>query len=98
MCERVRTMDKVTIAQIEGRVGGGGERVCFFHGYALWGLGEDCRKTNGSANGILPGGRVRKFSPLMGMEGLRGILGGEDLDAETAEKWGYLKRVSMPMR
>ena len=24
MCERVRTMDKVTIAQIEGRVGGGG--------------------------------------------------------------------------
>ncbi len=24
MCERVRTMDKATIAQIEGRVGGGG--------------------------------------------------------------------------
>ena len=24
LCERVRTMDKVTIAQIEGRVGGGG--------------------------------------------------------------------------
>src|SRR5579859_3502344 len=26
MCERFRTMDKVTIAQIEGRVGGGGSR------------------------------------------------------------------------
>ena len=32
MCERLRTMDKVTIAQIEGRVGGGGSelvaRIC----------------------------------------------------------------------
>ena len=27
MCERLRTMDKVTIAQIEGRVGGGGSEL-----------------------------------------------------------------------
>src|SRR5258705_11033312 len=27
MCERFRTMDKVTIAQIEGRVGGGGSEL-----------------------------------------------------------------------
>ena len=49
MCERVRTMDKVTIAQIEGRVGGGGSEFVSY-GYALWGLGQDCRKSNGSAN------------------------------------------------
>ena len=30
MCERVRTMNKVTIAQIEGRVGGGGSEFAAF--------------------------------------------------------------------
>src|SRR5205823_1653710 len=48
--------------------------------------------------GILPGGTgTQRLPRLMGRgRALEVILGGDDLDAETAEKWGYLNRALPP--
>lgn len=95
MCERFRTMNKVTICQIEGRVGGGGSE-----------LASSCDMRFGVRDktvmcqmevplGILPGGSgTQRLPRLMGRgRALEVILAGDDLDAETAERWGYLNRI-----
>jgi enoyl-CoA hydratase/carnithine racemase len=48
--------------------------------------------------GILPGGTGTQRLPRLVGRGraLEIILGGEDLDAETAERWGYLNRIFEP--
>ena len=45
--------------------------------------------------GILPGGTgTQRLPRLVGRaRAMEIILGGEDLDAETAERWGYLNRI-----
>jgi enoyl-CoA hydratase/carnithine racemase len=45
--------------------------------------------------GILPGGTGTQRLPRLVGRGraLEIILGGDDLDAETAERWGYLNRI-----
>lgn len=95
MCERFRTMDKVTICQIEGRVGGGGSE-----------LASSCDMRYGVIDktvvcqmevplGILPGGSgTQRLPRLMGRgRAMEVVLGGDDLDAATAERWGYLNRI-----
>ncbi len=95
MCERFRTMDKVTIAQIEGRVGGGGSELVssFDMRYGVRGV----TKINQMEVplGILPGGTGTQRLPRLVGRGraMEIVLGGDDLDAETAEKWGYLNRI-----
>lgn len=95
MCERFRTMDKVTIAQIEGRVGGGGSELVasFDMRYGVRGV----TKINQMEVplGILPGGGGTQRLPRLVGRGraMEIVLGGDDLDAETAEKWGYLNRI-----
>ena len=49
MCERFRTMDKVTIAQIEGRVGGGGSELVVVVRHALRRARQDQDQSDGSA-------------------------------------------------
>ena len=49
MCERFRTMDKVTIAQIEGRVGGGDSPDLQEPRHALRGEGQDHRQPDGGS-------------------------------------------------
>ena len=95
MCERVRTMDKVTIAQIEGRVGGGGSEFVSSMDMRFGVSGKTVVNQMEVPIGILPGGSgTQRLPRLMGTgRALEVILGGEDLDAETAEKWGYLNRV-----
>ena len=94
MCERVRTMDKVTIAQIEGRVGGGGSEFVSSMDMRFGVSGKTVVNQMEVPIGILPGGSgTQRLPRLMGTgRALEVILGGEDLDAETAEKWGYLNR------
>ena len=98
MCERFRTMDKLTIAQIEGRAGGGGSELA---------LSCDLRygvKQGTIINqmevpvGIIPGGTGTQRLPRLVGRGraLEIILGGIDLDADTAERWGYLNRIFDP--
>ncbi len=95
MCERFRTMDKVTIAQIEGRVGGGGSELAASFDMRFGVRGRTKINQMEVPIGILPGGTGTQRLPRLVGRGraLEIILGGEDLDAETAERWGYLNRI-----
>ena len=98
MCERFRTMDKVTIAQIEGRVGGGGSEISMSFDMRFGVRGKTVVNQMEIPLGILPGGTGTQRMPrLIGRHrALEVILGGIDLDAETAEAWGYLNRALEP--
>jgi enoyl-CoA hydratase/carnithine racemase len=97
MCETLRTMSKATIAVIEGRVGGGGSELA---------LSCDMRFATPAAVfnqpevalGILPGGSGTVRLPrLIGRSrALEAILGCDDIDATTAERWGWVNRVLPP--
>lgn len=95
MCERVKAMDKVTIAQIEGRVGGGGSEFSASMDMRFGVIGKTKVNQMEVPLGILPGGTgTQRLPRLMGRgRAMEVILGGEDLDAETAERWGYLNRI-----
>jgi enoyl-CoA hydratase/carnithine racemase len=94
MCETLRTMPKPTIAQIEGRVGGGGSEFS---------LSCDMRFATPDAVfnqpevalGILPGGSGTVRLPRLIGRGraLEVILGCDDIDAQTASDWGWINRV-----
>ena len=94
MCERFRTMEKVTLAQVEGRVGGGGcELIQAFD--MRFGVVDRTRINQMEVPlGILPGGGGTQRLPRLVGRGraLEIILGGEDIDARTAEAWGLLNR------
>jgi enoyl-CoA hydratase/carnithine racemase len=94
MCERFRTMDKVTIAQIEGRVGGGGSELAASFDMRFGVQGRTFVNQMEVPLGILPGGTgTQRLPRLVGRaRAMEIILGGEDIDAETAERWGYLNR------
>jgi enoyl-CoA hydratase/carnithine racemase len=95
MCERFRTMDKVTIAQIEGRVGGGGSELSMSVDMRFGVRGKAIINQMEVPLGILPGGTGTQRLPRLVGRGraIEVILGAEDLDAETAERWGYLNRI-----
>jgi len=95
MCERVRTMDKVTIAQIEGRVGGGGSEFVSGMDMRFGVIGKTVINQMEVPLGILPGGSGTQRLPRLVGRGraMEIVLGGDDLDAETAERWGYLNRI-----
>jgi enoyl-CoA hydratase/carnithine racemase len=94
MVDRFRTMPKVTIAVIEGRARGGGSELV---------LGMDMRFAARSKAllaqpevgvGIIPGGGgTQRLQRLVGRaRALEIVLGCEDIDAELAERWGYVNR------
>jgi enoyl-CoA hydratase/carnithine racemase len=94
MCERYRTMDVVTIAQVEGRVGGGGSELISAFDMRFGVLGRTIVNQMEVPIGILPGGGGTQRLPRMlgRARALEVVLGGIDLDAQTAERWGYLNR------
>ncbi len=94
LAELLRTMPKPTIAQIDGRVGGGGGE-----------LAASCDMRFGDRDravlcqmevplGILPGGSGTQRLPRLVGRGpaMEIILGGDDIDAVTLERWGWLNR------
>ena len=95
MCERYRTMDKVVIAQIEGRVGGGGSELAASFDMRFGVRGKTKINQMEVPLGILPGGTgTQRLPRLIGRgRAMELILAGDDLDAETAERWGYLNRI-----
>ena len=95
MCERFATMDKVTIAQIEGRVGGGGSEIAMSFDMRFGVRGKTIVNQMEVPLGILPGGTGTQRMPRLIGRGraMEMILGGIDLVAETAERWGYLNRM-----
>lgn len=94
MCERFRAMDKVTIAQIEGRVGGGGAELASSFDMRFGVKGRTIINQMEVPFGILPGGTgTQRWPRIVGRgRALEAILGGIDIDAETAERWGWLNR------
>lgn len=103
MCEAFRTMPKATIAVIEGRVGGGGSELalsCDMRFAALPGDGSAGAVFNQPevALGIIPGGSgTVRLSRLIGRSrALEVMLGCDDIDAATAEAWGWVNRALPP--
>jgi enoyl-CoA hydratase/carnithine racemase len=94
MCNRMTTMNKVTVAQIEGRVGGGGSEFCMGFDMRFGVLGKTKINQMEVPLGILPGGTgTQKLPRLIGRSrAIEIILGGVDMSAEEAERWGYLNR------
>ncbi len=94
MCEHLRTMGKATIAKLAGRVGGGGSELAASCDMRFGVLGRTVVNQMEVPIGILPGGTgTQRLPRLMGRgRALEVILGGVDLDAATAERWGYLNR------
>lgn len=94
MCERYRAMPKITIAQIEGRVGGGGCELIQSFDMRFGVTGKTVINQMEVPLGILPGGGGTQRLPRLVGRGraLEIILGGDDLDAETAASWGLLNR------
>lgn len=98
MCETFRTMPKATIAEIAGRVGGGGNELAMSCDMRFGALGRTIINQMEVPLGILPGGTGTQRLPRLVGRGraLEVILGGTDVDAETAERWGLLNRALPP--
>jgi enoyl-CoA hydratase/carnithine racemase len=98
MCERMRTMPKATIAEINGRVGGGGSELASSCDMRFGAIGRTIVNQMEVPLGIIPGGTGTQRLPRLVGRGraMEIILGGVDIDAVTAERWGYLNRALPP--
>jgi enoyl-CoA hydratase/carnithine racemase len=94
MCELYRTMPKATIAEIGGRAGGGGSELALSFDMRFGAQGRTILSQPELALGILPGGSGTQRLPRLVGRGraLELILGCGEIDAATAERWGYLNR------
>ncbi len=98
LCERFRTMNKIVIGQIEGRIGGGGSELAANFDMRFGVRGKTCINQMEVPLGIMPGGTGTQRLPRLIGHGraMELILSGDDIDAETAERWGYLNRIFAP--
>lgn len=98
MTERFRTMPKATICEIAGRVGGGGGELAASFDMRFGARGRTVLCQMEVPLGILPGGSGTQHLPrLLGRgRALEVILGGDDIDADTLERWGWLNRALPP--
>lgn len=94
MCETFRTMPKATVAKINGRVGGGGAELAASMDMRFGVAGKTIVNQMEVPLGILPGGTGTQRLPWLVGRGraMEMVLGGVDLDARTAERWGWLNR------
>mmetsp|Transcript_13406 Transcript_13406/g.31912 ORF Transcript_13406/g.31912 Transcript_13406/m.31912 type:complete len:285 (+) Transcript_13406:49-903(+) len=92
--EILRTMPKATIAELAGRVGGGGHEFAlnFDMRFGVYGETKICQME--VPLGILPGGGACvNLRRLLGAgRAMEVVLSGDDVDAQTAERWGLLNR------
>jgi enoyl-CoA hydratase/carnithine racemase len=98
MCEQYRTMPKPTIAEIAGRVGGGGSELALSCDMRFGAIGRTVVNQMEVPIGILPGGTGTQRLPRLVGRGraMEIVLGGIDVDAATAERWGLLNRALPP--
>lgn len=96
--ERLRRLPQVTLAQIEGQTRGGGSEVTLAcdmrfaaRGRAIFGQPE-------VPLGILPGaGGTARLTRLLGRaRAAEIVLGGDDFDADEAERYGWVNRALPP--
>ena len=95
MCERVRTMPKATIVKMAGRAGGGGNEFAASCDMRFGVQGKTIINQMEVPLGILPGGSGTQRLPRLVGRGraMEICLAGDDIDAETCERWGYLNRI-----
>ncbi len=93
-----RTMPKATIAVIEGIARGGGSELALAFDMRFAALGKARFAQPEVAVGIIPGGGgTQRLPRLVGRaRALEIILGCQDIDAATAEAWGYVNRALPP--
>ncbi len=98
MVERFRTMPKATIAKLEGRARGGGSELVLSFDMRFAARGRAVLAQPEVALGIIPGGSgTQRLPRLIGRSrALEVILGCDDLDADTAERYGYVNRALPP--
>ena len=75
MCERYRLMNKVTIAQIEGRVGGGGSELAMSFDMRFGVRGKTFVNQMEVPLGILPGGRFQATCRISELTAVRSSIG-----------------------
>lgn len=92
--ERFRTLPQATIAVIEGVCRGGGSELAMAFDMRYAALNKARLGQPEVAVGIIPGGGGTQRLPRLVGRGraLEVILSGADIDAATAEKWGYVDR------
>jgi enoyl-CoA hydratase/carnithine racemase len=92
--ESFRTLPKATIAVIEGIARGGGSEWAMAFDMRYAALGRALFGQPEVAVGIIPGGGGTQRLPRLVGRGraLEVILGCMDIDAATAEAWGYVDR------
>jgi enoyl-CoA hydratase/carnithine racemase len=95
--DRFRTMPKATIAVIEGRARGGGSELALSMDMRFAARGRALLSQPEVALGIIPGGSgTQRLPRLVGRaRALEIVLGANDIDADLAERWGYVNR-SLP--
>jgi enoyl-CoA hydratase/carnithine racemase len=98
MVDRFRTMPKVSIAKIEGRTRGGGSEFALSLDMRFAALGKAVFGQPEVALGILPGGSGTQRLPRLCGRGraLEIVLGGQDVPADVAERYGYVNRALPP--
>ena len=94
MLEAFRTMPKATIAVIEGIARGGGSEFAMAFDMRFAALGKALLGQPEVAVGIIPGGGgTQRLPRLVGRaRALEVVLGCQDIDAATADAWGYVNR------
>lgn len=98
MCERYRTMAIPTIFEIAGRVGGGGAELSASADMRFGATGRTTLCQMEVPLGILPGGSgTQRLPRLLGRgRAMEIVLGGDDIDAQTLDAWGWLNRALPP--
>jgi len=96
--EAYRTMSKISMAKIEGRVRGGGSEFCLSLDMRFGALGKAILGQIEVPLGIIPGGGgTQRLPRLIGRaRAMEIVVGGMDYPAEIAEKYGYINRALPP--
>jgi enoyl-CoA hydratase/carnithine racemase len=94
LVDRFRTMPKATIAVVEGRARGGGCEVLSSMDMRFADIDRAVFGQPEAALGIIPGGSgTQRLPALVGRaRALEAMLGCGDIDAATAERWGWVNR------
>jgi enoyl-CoA hydratase/carnithine racemase len=94
LCEAVRTMPKVTIAMLDGRAGGAGAEfalACDMR-FAATETTVLCQPETGLGLTALGGGTQHLPRAVGRSRALEILLGADDVDAELAERYGWINR------
>jgi enoyl-CoA hydratase/carnithine racemase len=98
MVDRFRTMPVATIAVVEGIARGGGCELVSSFDLRVAARGRAVFAQPEALIGIIPGGSgTQRLPRLVGRaRALEIVLGGADLDADTADRWGLVNRTLPP--